>query len=138
MSTIKPIETRTFKSFIGMVLAAGFTGFLVAIPGILIGAEALSGSNAGGFEGLIGAIMGMVIGYPLGGVLGIWIFRRVFRYPGSLWLALAGAVMGVVLIFGLAEPLNLNSNSDVLLGSYFILTVLLATWGYHLRPGRAK
>lgn len=135
---IKPIETRTFKSFIGMMLAAGFTGFLVAIPGILIGAEALSSSDAGGFEDLIGAIMGMIIGYPLGGVLGIWVYSRVFRYSGSMWLALAGAVMGVVLVFGLAEPLNLNASSDFLLGSYFTLTVLLATWGFHLRLGNVR
>lgn len=133
---VKQIEKRSFKSFAGMMLAGAFIGFLLAVPGILVGAWALSGNDAGGFEELIGAIMGMVFGYPLGVVLGIWIYARIFKYPGSVWLALAGAVMGVVLIFGLAEPLNLNSNSDVLLVSYFTLTVILATWGYHLRPGK--
>jgi hypothetical protein len=77
--------------------------------------------------------MGMVLGYPLGVVLGIWVYSRVFRYPGSIWLGLLGAVGGIVLVFGLAEPLNLNVNSDVMLGSYFIFTALLATWGFHAK-----
>ncbi|MDV2989019.1 MAG: hypothetical protein P3T54_02485 [Dehalogenimonas sp.] len=133
---IKPIAKRTFKSFAGMLLAGAFTGFLIAIPGIVLGAALVSGNDAGGFGDLVGGIMGMVFGYPLGAVLGIWIYGRVFKYPGSIWLALAGAVMGVVLIFGLAEPLNLNADSNVLLLSYFTVTVVLASWGYHLKAGK--
>lgn len=132
---VKPIETRNFKSFAGMVLAGAFSGFLIAIPGIVIGAALVSGNDAGGFGDLVGGILGMVLGYPLGAVLGIWLYGRIFKYPGSIWLALAGSIMGVVLIFGLAEPLNLNADSNLLLVSYFTLTVVLASWGYHLKPG---
>jgi hypothetical protein len=129
----KPIEKRDFKSFFGMVLAGAFGGFLVAVPGILIGARLIAANSLGGFEDLVGAIMGMVIGYPLGVVLGILIYSRVFKYRGSIWLALLGVVAGVILVFGLAEPLNLNASSDLLLGSFFLLTSLLATWGFHLK-----
>lgn len=133
---VKPIEKRTFKSFAGAVLAGAFTGFLMAVPGIILGAALISGNDAGGFGDLVGGIMGMVFGYPVGVVLGLWLYGRIFKYPGSIWLALAGSIMGVVLVFGLAEPLNLNLNTDVLLVSYFTLTAVLATWGYHLKVGK--
>ena len=129
----KPIKTRSFKSFFWMALAAAFGGFMMAIPGILIGAQLIAANSLGGFEDLVGAIMGMVVGYPLGAVLGILVFSRVFKYRGSVWLAALGAVAGVFLVFGLAEPLNLNANSNLLLGSFFLLTALLATWGFHLK-----
>ncbi len=67
---VKPIEARSFKSFFWMALAAAFGGFMVAIPGILIGAQLVAENSLGGFEDLVGAIMGMVVGFPLGAVLG--------------------------------------------------------------------
>ena len=130
---VKPIETRSFKSFFWMTLAAAFGGFMVAIPGILIGERILEENSLGGFEDLVGAIMGMVVGYPLGAVLGILVYSRVFKYRGSVWLAGLGAAAGVLLVFGLAEPLNLNASSDLMLGSFFLLTPLLAAWGFHLK-----
>ena len=130
---VKPINRRSFGSFFGTVMAGAFGGFLVAIPATLIGAQVLAGNSLGGFEDLVGAIMGMLLGYPLGVVLGILVYSRVFHYPGSVWLAVPGVLTGMVLILGLAEPLNLNSNTDVMLGSYFILTALLATAGFHLK-----
>jgi len=129
----RPIETLTFKSFFGMVLAAASGGFVIAVPAILIGSRLFAENSLGGFEDLVGAIVGMVIGYPAGVIVGIYVYSRVFRYRGSMWLAVLGAVLGVVLVFGLAEPLNLNVNSDLLLGGYFLITALLATWGFHLK-----
>jgi hypothetical protein len=77
--------------------------------------------------------MGMAVGYPLGVVLSTQVFSRVFKYRDSMRLAPLGAAMGVVLIFGLAEPSNLDTNASVLLSSYFLVTALLATWGFHLK-----
>jgi hypothetical protein len=132
---IKPLESRSLKTFFGMVLAAAFGGFLIAIPATLIGSLIFAENSLGGFEDLVGALMGMVVGYPLGVVFGILIYSRVFKYRGSIWLAALGAAAGVFLILGLAEPLNLNVNGDVLLSSYFLMTALLATWGFHLKKG---
>jgi hypothetical protein len=130
---VKSLESRSFKTFLGMLLAAAFGGFLIAIPATLIGSQIFAENSLGGFEDLVGALMGMVVGYPLGVVLGILVYSRIFKYRGSMWRAALGAVAGVFLIFGLAEPLNLNVNADVLLSSYFLVTALLATWGFHLK-----
>ena len=38
---VKQIEKRGFKSFAGMMLTGAFIGFLLAVPGILVGARVL-------------------------------------------------------------------------------------------------
>lgn len=130
---VRPIEKRTLKSFFWLTLAGAFGGFMIAIPGILIGSRVLADNSLGGFEDLVGALMGMVIGYPIGVVLGILVFSKVYKYRGTIWLAVLGAIIGPLIILGLAEPLNLNVNPDVLLGSYFLVTALLSSAGFHLR-----
>jgi hypothetical protein len=124
---------RTAKSFFGMMLASAFGGYVVAIIGTLIGSKVLDWNSFGGFGGLVGAIAGMIIGYALGVVLGILIYSKVFNYRGSIWLALIGALVGMLLTLGSAEPLNLNSDSNLMLWSVVLLTSLLATWGFHLK-----
>jgi hypothetical protein len=127
----KPNLRRDYKSFIWMMLAAAFGGFVVAVPGLLIGARV--GNSFGGFGDLVGAIAGMIFGYPLGVALGVLVFSRVFKFPGSPWLGALGAVLGMAVVLILAEPLNLNNNSNLMLGSMFLGTSLLATWGFHLK-----
>ena len=129
----KPIEKRSFKSVFGMMLAGAFGGFMTAIPGIFMGARIVADNSLGGFEDLVGGILGMIVGYTLGVVLGIAVYSRFYKYQGSVGLAAVGTVLGVVLTLGLAEPLNLNANSNLLFGSFFLLTTGLATWGFHLK-----
>jgi len=129
----KPISKRGFKSFLGMMLAGALGGFITAILGILIGAGISNGNSSGGFGDLVGAIVGMIVGYTVGVVLGLAAFSKVFSYRGSIWLAAFGAASGMFIVLGLAEPLNLNSNSDLMLGSVFLTTSLLATWGFHIK-----
>ncbi|XUX00313.1 MAG: hypothetical protein TUN42_10580 [Dehalogenimonas sp.] len=124
---------RTVKSFIGMTLASAFGGYVFAIVGALLGSKLIDWNSYGGFGGLVGAIAGMIIGYALGVVFGVLVFSKAFKYRGSIWLAALGALAGMMIILGLAEPLNLNSNSDLMLWSVVILTALLATWGFHLK-----
>lgn len=115
------------------MLASAFGGYVATILGTLIGSRVVDWNSYGGFGGLVGAIAGMIIGYALGVSLSILIFSKVFNYRGSIWLGILGAITGMLLILGLAEPLNLNSNSNLMLWSVVFLTSLLATWGFHLR-----
>ena len=129
----KPVTKRDFKSFLGMMLAGAFGGFIAAILGIFIGTGISNGDSSGGFGDLVGAIVGMILGYTVGVPLGIAIFSKVLGYLGSVWLAALGAVAGMLTVLGLAEPLKLNTNSDLMLWSVFVVTSLLATWGFHLK-----
>ncbi|APV45440.1 hypothetical protein Dform_02132 [Dehalogenimonas formicexedens] len=124
---------RTVKSFFGMALASALGGYAFAILGALIGSKIIDWNSYGGFGGLVGAIAGMILGYAIGVIFGILVFSKAFRYRGSIWLAGLGAILGMVLILGLAEPLNLNSNSNVMLWSLVVLTALFAAWGFHLK-----
>jgi hypothetical protein len=116
-----------------MTLASSFGGYVIAILGVLVGSKVVDWNSFGGFGGLVGAIAGMIIGYPLGVTFSIMVFSRVFKYQGSILLAAAGAIAGMALTLILAEPLKLNSNSNLMLWTAVILTSLLATWGFHLK-----
>ena len=124
---------RTSRSFIGMVFASAFGGYIMAILGTLIGSRIVDRNGFGGFGGLVGAIAGMIVGYTAGVVFGILVFSSAFKYRGSVWLAALGAIAGMLLILVLAEPLRLNSNSNLMLWAVVILTSLLATLGFHLK-----
>lgn len=115
------------------MLASAFGGYVMAILGVLIGSKLIEGNSYGGFGGLVGAIAGMIIGYTVGVVLGILVYSKAFKYRGSAWLAALGAIAGMFLILVLAEPLNLNSSSNLMLWAAVIVTSLLATWGFHIK-----
>ena len=75
--------------------------------------------------------IGMAIGYPSGVFLGLALAKRLFNYPGSLLLGLAGVLVGVLpLVVGEMWPLLLPSSAAAIL--LLLLCPLLGTLGYHL------
>jgi len=120
--------------FIGAVIGAGifgvFFGFIAALIGVLIMQGRLFG-----FGGLAGALGGIIIGYPVGVIIGIVVIKRVFHYQGSIWLGIVGVVLGGAITIGLAEPLNLNLNPNVLFTVFFLLVPVLCTAGFRLKKG---
>jgi hypothetical protein len=123
---------RKVAVFSGMVIAIAIIGAIFGFLAALIGAQLLQ-DGAAGFGGLVGALAGMVIGYPIGVVIGIFLMNKVIRYRGSLLFGAIGSIVGVVFIIGLAEPLSINNNPDLLWALILLLPPLLGTIGFHLR-----
>jgi len=121
--------------FSGMVIAIAIVGAIFGFLAALIGAQLLQ-DGAAGFGGLVGALAGMVIGYPIGVVIGIFLINKVIRYRGSLLFGAIGSIIGVVFIIGLAEPLGINNNPDLLWALILLLPPLLGTIGFSLRGQR--
>jgi hypothetical protein len=118
--------------FSGMVIAIAIIGAIFGFLAALIGAQLLQ-DGAAGFGGLVGALAGMVIGYPTGVAIGIFLINKVIRYRGSLLFGAIGSIIGVVFTIGLAEPLGINNNPDLLWALILLLPPLLGTIGFHLR-----
>lgn len=123
---------RKVAVFSGMVIAIAIIGAIFGFLAALIGDQLLQDDFAG-FGGLVGALAGMVIGYPIGVVLGIFLINKVIRYRGSLLLGAIGSIIGAVFIIGLAEPLGINNNPDLLWALILLLPPLLGTIGFHLK-----
>jgi hypothetical protein len=132
----KATTIHKWLAFILMAVGTAFTGLLFGLGLGWLLSRVFSGDFAG-WGGLVGAIMGIALGYPVGVIVGQIITYKLLHYRGSLWLGALGAVLGVALVFGLAAPLNLNLNPNLLQGAFLGLTPLLATAGYHLRRGRS-
>ncbi len=115
-----------------MVLAITIIGAIFGLMAAAIGAQLLQGENAG-FEGLAGALAGMVIGYPIGVVIGVFLINKALRCRGSLLFGAICSIIGAVFIIGLAGPLGLNNNPDLLWALILLLPPLLGTIGFHLR-----
>ncbi|MEE8583213.1 MAG: hypothetical protein V3S61_05040 [Dehalococcoidales bacterium] len=123
---------RKWASYFGMFLSASVTGFIFGLIGAFIGAAMFRGELFG-FGDLAGALAGIIIGYPIGVIAGIFLVSRVARYRGSVALGFTGSILGGVLTMGLAEPLNLNINANLLFALFFIAPPLLGTIGFHLK-----
>jgi hypothetical protein len=123
---------RKWASYFGMFLSASVTGFIFGLIGAFIGAAMFRGELFG-FGDLAGALAGIIIGYPIGVIAGIFLVSRVARYRGSVVLGFTGSILGGVLTMGLAEPLNLNINANLLFALFFIAPPLLGTIGFHLK-----
>ena len=117
--------------FSGMVIAIAIIGAIFGFLAALIGAQLLQ-DGADGFGGLVGALAGMVIGYPIGVAIGILIINKLIRYRGSLLFGAIGSIIGVVFIIGLAEPLGINNNPDLLWALILLLPPFLGTIGFYL------
>ena len=123
---------RNIVKFILMAIGLGLIGILFGVTGALIGGRVL-GSDSAGFGALGLAIGGVIIGYPAGIIVGIISIKMVLHQKGSLLLGILGSIFGVVIIMVLAEPLNLNSNTDLLLGVFFLIVPVFCLVGFFLK-----
>ena len=114
----------------GVILVA--SGVLFAIAGIFIGGRIL-GSNAEGFGALGLAIGGAAVGYFLGTIAGIVLIKKVVYRKGSLIPAVLGAIIGIIITTFLAGPLNLFSNSALLIAAYLIIVSGFSIGGLYLK-----
>lgn len=119
------------RTVLYMFLGASLVGIVLCILGALIGAAVLRG-NIAGFGALVGGLMGGILGFPLGVIAGIILVHRVFHYKGSILFGILGSILGAAIIIGLAEPLHLNSNMDVLALCFLLAPPVLGTTGYFL------
>lgn len=123
---------KSIIRFIAQAIGVGIVGIIVGIACTLAGAFIMKGELSG-FGGLAGALMGFIIGYPLGVIIGIVLINKVLHYRGSLLLGVIGSILGAFLTIGLAEPLHLNLNSNILFGTFFLSVPLLGVIGFHLK-----
>ena len=136
MSDEAPARSRTVRFSVGALLAelAGgvVAGLLLARLGGYLGALAGRGGEAE-FADLVGAVLGTFLGYIVGVAAGLSAVGRLLGQRGSLWLALAGSILGGVLVALLAEPLRLNASTRVLAFAVFFVALAFALLGFNLR-----
>ena len=118
--------------FIIMMIALAAIGATFAVGGAFIGGRIIGG-NAEGFGALGLAIGSALVGYPLGIIVGLVLLKKLFHIRGSLLLGVSGAIIGTLAIVSLSEPLNLNSNINLLVGSFVLVVTGLSVGGLHIR-----
>ncbi len=123
---------RNIVKFVIMTIGLGIIGIVFGLAGALIGGKVLGGDSVG-FGALGLAIGGIIIGYPTGIIVGIVSIKKILHQRGSLLLGILGSIIGSVIIIALAEPLNLNSNSGLLFGAFFLSVPVFCLGGFLLR-----
>ena len=96
----------------------------------------LGSGASNGWGDIIGALFGSVLAFPVGFVAGMWLVAWRLRLPHSLWRGILGAVLGLALVFLLAEPLHLNQDSRVMGTLLYLVPSLAALFGLN-QPARA-
>lgn len=120
--------------FAGMVLGTGACGLVVAF-GTAYSLAALLRNTQDGWGGLAGIVIGLFFFYPAGVVIGQIIFK-LRHFKGSLWLGIAGVVIGVLTTIAMNFLFHINTNSNALVITLYVLTAVMGTAGYFL--GRRK
>ena len=127
-----PAISRRIVVFISMLLAIAIVGAVFGFLAAMLGAQLLK-DDFTNLSGIAGILAGMVVGYPLGVAIGIFLFNKVLNYRGSLLFGAIGSVLAAAFLIGLAEPLNLNNNPDLLWILIVITSPLIGTFGFHLK-----
>ena len=123
------LQIQGARAVINMFLGSMLGGIVLCVIGVLIGAAVLRGELAG-FGALAGGLIGGTIGFPLGVIGSMVLLHRFLHYNGSLWYGILGSIVGIVLVVGLSEPLNLNSNMNIVLVCLILTPTVLGTAGY--------
>jgi threonine/homoserine efflux transporter RhtA len=112
-------------------LVAGVVlGGCMLVLGSWAGAKLGSGAS-NGWGDIIGALFGSVLTYPVGFVAGMWLVAWRLRFPHSLWRGIFGAVLGLVLVLLLAEPLRLNRDSRIIGTLLYLVPSVVALFGFN-------
>ena len=125
------VASRIFK-FVLMIIGLGVLGIIFGIIGALIGGKILGGDSFE-FGALSLALGGIIIGYSTGIIVGIISIKKILHQQGSLLLGILGSIIGAVISMVLAEPLNLNSNPNLLFGVFFLSVPLFCLVGFFLK-----
>ncbi len=132
MSGKDPVTTAgKIGKFVKITLGTGIVGILLGLIAVLV--VALFMKESVGFGALGLALAGVLVGYPVGVIIGIILTKKVFHYRGSLLLGILGSVLGVIITMGAAEPLNLNTNPNILFAVFFLSVPILCTIGFLLK-----
>ncbi len=124
--------TKNIVKFVVMTIGLGIIGIVFGLAGALIGGKVL-GSDSVGFGALGLAIGGVIIGYPAGIIAGIIALKKILHRRGSLLLGILGSIFGAIITIAAAEPLNLNSNTNLLFGVFFLSVPLFCLVGFSLK-----
>jgi hypothetical protein len=116
-----------------MAVGLGVIGVGFAMLGALLGAKVLAGSNPTGFADLGLAIAGMIVGYPAGIIIGIILIKKLLHQNGTIWLGILGSILGAGLTLLLAEPLQLNSNTNLLFGVFLFIVPVFCLLGFYMK-----
>ncbi len=112
------------------VVAGAFLGGCMLLLGSWAGAKLGAGASSG-WGDIVGALFGSVLAFPVGFVAGMWLVARRLHLPHSLWRGILGAVLGLALVFLLAEPLHLNQDSRVMGALLYLAPSLFALIGFN-------
>jgi hypothetical protein len=123
---------RNIVKFVIMTIGLGIIGIVFGLVGALIGGKVLGGDSFG-FGALGLALGGIIIGYPMGIIVGIVSIKKILHRRGSLLLGILGSIFGAVITIVVAEPLNLNSNPNLLFGVFFLSVPLFCLVGFFLK-----
>ena len=117
--------------FIKITLGTAIVGISLGLIAVLL--VSLFMKESVGFAALGLALAGVLVGYPVGVIVGIILTKKVFHYRGSLLLGILGSILGVVITMAAAEPLNLNTNPNILFAVFFLSVPVLCTTGFLLK-----
>jgi len=123
---------KNIVKFVFMTIGLGIIGIAFGLVGALIGGKVLGGDSFG-FGALGLALGGIIIGYPMGIIVGIVSVKKILHRRGSLLLGILGSIFGAVITIVVAEPLNLNSNPNLLFGVFFLSVPLFCLVGFFLK-----
>jgi len=119
------LRATLLELVVGVVL-----GGCMLLLGSWVGAKLGSGASSG-WGDIIGALFGSVLAFPVGFVAGMWLVARRLHFPHSLWRGIFGAVLGLVLVLLLAEPLRLNRDSRVMGTLLYLVPSVAALFGFN-------
>jgi hypothetical protein len=123
---------KNIVKFVIMTIGLGIIGIIFGLVGALIGGKVLGGDSFG-FGALGLALGGIIIGYPTGIIVGIVSINKILHRRGSLLFGILGSIFGAVITIVVAEPLNLNSNPNLLFGVFFLSVPLFCLVGFFLK-----
>jgi hypothetical protein len=129
-------QARRVGLFLLQIVLGAIAGGLLALIGGWVG-PLITDEASNGWSDLVGSVLGALAGFALGMPLGVIAAGALLRRRGRALLCLVGGVVGGVAVLALAEPLQLNRQSGVLVAAYALMVLAGALVGFHMRrkPG---